>query len=128
MTDHLADRCTILEAENDELRERIIQLEKVLTAGYDRMPVGGLTSTEAVILAAIAAAEAGATKSRIFDAVYAMRRGDETPEMKIVDVFVCKLRRKLWPYDIEIETVWGWGYRMSQASREKLAELRSAIS
>ena len=59
MTDHLADRCAILEAENDALRERIIQLERELTAGYDRMPFGGLTSTEAAVLAAIAASEGG---------------------------------------------------------------------
>ena len=56
-----------------------------------------------------------------------MRHDGEAPEMKIIDVYVCKLRRKLGAYDIEIETVWGWGYRMPQASREELAELRSAI-
>ena len=128
MTGHLADRCTVLEAENDELRERIIQLERALTAGYDRLPVGGLTPTEAAVLAAIAASEAGATKVRIFEAVYAMRHDGEAPEMKIVDVYVCKIRRKLRAYDIEIDTVWGWGYRMPLASREKLAVLRGSIS
>lgn len=41
---------------------------------------------------------------------------DDEPEMKIIDVFVCKLRRKLAEVhpDSEafIETVWGRGYRL----------------
>ena len=38
--------------------------------------------------------------------------GHEEPEMKIIDVFVCKLRRKLADAGIPglIETVWGRGY------------------
>jgi len=31
---------------------------------------------------------------------------------KIVDVFVCKARKKLSPFGIEIDTVWGRGYSM----------------
>ena len=41
---------------------------------------------------------------------------DDEPEVKIIDVFVCKLRRKLSEMhpDAEkfIETVWGRGYRL----------------
>lgn len=33
-------------------------------------------------------------------------------ELKIVDVFVCKTRKKLKPLGIEIGTVWGKGYRI----------------
>ena len=38
---------------------------------------------------------------------------DDWPEIKIVDVFVCKLRKKLRPLRLtsSIETVWGSGYR-----------------
>lgn len=45
---------------------------------------------------------------------------DEEPEMKIIDVFVCKLRRKLTDVhpDSEkfIETIWGRGYRLPAQS------------
>jgi two-component system response regulator TctD len=36
---------------------------------------------------------------------------DETPEIKIIDVFVHKVRRKIAGGPVEIETVWGEGYR-----------------
>lgn len=40
--------------------------------------------------------------------------GIDEPEMKIIDVFICKLRRKLQQYGAEnlISTVWGRGYIM----------------
>ncbi|MER9912667.1 winged helix-turn-helix domain-containing protein [Mesorhizobium sp. M0050] len=36
----------------------------------------------------------------------------DEPELKIIDVFVCKLRKKLKPLGVEIQTVWGQGYRL----------------
>ena len=39
--------------------------------------------------------------------------GMDEPELKIIDVFICKLRRKLAEalgHDSIIETVWGRGY------------------
>lgn len=125
----ISEKCDLLLAENTDLRERIRQLEKVLTGGFDEMPVGGLTKTETIALGVIAAAQAaGASKDRIFDTLYAMRSGGEIPEMKIIDVLICKIRKKLAPRGIEIETVWGWGYRMPAESREILEKLREALS
>jgi two-component system, cell cycle response regulator CtrA len=37
-------------------------------------------------------------------------RGTKKPELKIIDVFVCKLRKKLAEGSFYIETVWGRGY------------------
>ncbi|MDF7674287.1 response regulator transcription factor [Acetobacteraceae bacterium ESL0709] len=44
--------------------------------------------------------------------------GIDEPEMKIIDVFICKLRRKLQNYGLGnlISTVWGRGYIMRDAS------------
>ena len=39
--------------------------------------------------------------------------GMDEPELKIIDVFICKLRKKLSEAsdgDNRIDTVWGWGY------------------
>ncbi|MEM7602860.1 MAG: response regulator transcription factor, partial [Verrucomicrobiota bacterium] len=36
--------------------------------------------------------------------------GMDEPELKIIDVFICKLRRKLQDAGQMIETVWGRGY------------------
>ncbi len=38
---------------------------------------------------------------------------DEAPEIKIVDVFVCKVRAKIKGLGLSIATVWGEGYRMN---------------
>jgi DNA-binding response OmpR family regulator len=50
------------------------------------------------------------TKEQLLSDLY--RIGDEEPLIKIIDVFVCKLRRKLQPLGVEIETAWGRGYRL----------------
>jgi two-component system cell cycle response regulator CtrA len=55
------------------------------------------------------------SKEMIMENLYTAGIDDE-PEMKIIDVFVCKLRRKLTDVhpDAEkfIETIWGRGYRL----------------
>jgi DNA-binding response OmpR family regulator len=43
---------------------------------------------------------------------------DET-DVKMVDVIICKLRKKLTPHNITIETVWGIGYLIPVAARER---------
>lgn len=53
------------------------------------------------------------TKERLHGAIYAMRVTDaEVPEPKIIDVFVCKIRRKLSGTPWEIKTNWGFGYSL----------------
>ena len=37
---------------------------------------------------------------------------DEAPEIKIIDVYVCKIRKKLKGLNLVIDTVWGDGYRL----------------
>jgi len=52
------------------------------------------------------------TKEMLLSHLY---RGMDEPEMKIIDVFVCKLRQKLAQptgSKFYIETVWGRGYRL----------------
>lgn len=45
---------------------------------------------------------------------YMLGRGaDDEPELKIIDVFVSRLRKKLSGTGIEIFTQWGVGYRMT---------------
>lgn len=50
-----------------------------------------------------------ATKQSLMTALYDDR--EEAPEIKIIDVFACKVRRKLPLY--VIETVWGTGYALT---------------
>lgn len=55
--------------------------------------------------------------------------GIDEPELKIVDVFVCKVRKKLYEAsggDNYIETVWGRGYAL-KAPNEIPANQRKVV-
>lgn len=55
-----------------------------------------------------------ATKEAIYDGVF-MRDNGEGPDMKIIDVIVCKVRPALAEVGLVIETVWGKGYKIIEA-------------
>ena len=67
-----------------------------------------LTGTEAEMLVLFSDGKMH-RKEHILTALYSTSAGDE-PELKIIDVFVCKLRKKLDGSGIVVETVWGQGY------------------
>lgn len=52
-------------------------------------------------------------RNAIYEAVYFDYIKD-SPEPKIIDVKVCHMRKKLEGSGFEIETVWGFGYRMKE--------------
>lgn len=55
------------------------------------------------------------TKEAILNALYG---GMDEPELKIIDVFVCKLRKKIGPGIVE--TVWGRGYCLRDQETPKV--------
>lgn len=71
----------------------------------------GLTTKEAALLM-ILHRRAGrvVTKEGLMEAMY---NGMDEPEVKIIDVFVCKLRRKIGMD--AVDTIWGRGYRITEA-------------
>lgn len=81
----------------------------------------GLTRHERRIMEAMTG-KLGRTVSKgaLLDIIY-FDRADEEPQIKIVDVFVCKARKKLAGSPWEIETVWGQGYRLKQIRPEAQA-------
>lgn len=90
------------------LEEQIVQLQEVLTPSSIDIPVEWrLTGSEAAVFACLAARKM-ATKVMIHHALYSGKL--EFAEPKIVDVFICKMRRKLKPFGIVIDTYWGEGY------------------
>lgn len=46
---------------------------------------------------------------------------DNVPEIKIIDVFVCKARKKLEPIGVRIDTVWGKGYALAVSDKPRIA-------
>ena len=90
------------------------------TLGFIAPVVLRLTGSEGTVLGVLMA-RAMATKEQIMNLVYAARIDDE-PNIKVIDVFVCKLRAKLKPFDINIQTIWGRGYAMAA---EEVAKVRA---
>ena len=89
----------------------IVDLERrIVTA--DGKPIG-LTDKEYSILELLSLRQGvTVTKEMLLDHLYG---GKDEPELKIIDVFVCHLRKKLAQATDGkhyIETVWGRGYRL----------------
>lgn len=111
----IARRLEVVEEENGVLRERIRQLETALM-GVTPLPFEwGLTSQESIVFGVLVNRPL-ATKAAVLAALYRDLGKDEAEE-KIVDVFICKIRKKLKPFGIRIRTVWGQGYALDDADR-----------
>ncbi|MCB9993099.1 MAG: winged helix-turn-helix transcriptional regulator [Hyphomicrobiaceae bacterium] len=57
------------------------------------------------------------SKDQLLARTYALNPNDE-PEIKIIDVYVCKIRQKLTGLPLTIETMWGRGYRLVKGVSE----------
>lgn len=114
MTD-LARRVTVLERENDALRDRVYTLERALGLRIDAPLCLGLSNSEAKLFGVMMAREI-MTKEAAYAVLYSGQIDDRDP--KVIDVMVCKMRKKLANFGVEIGTVWGRGYLLSPAAKE----------
>ena len=57
-------------------------------------------------------------RTRLFDRLYDHLDPDDAPEPKIVDIVVCKIRRKLAGLGLVVTTSWGVGYAIAAAEGE----------
>jgi two-component system cell cycle response regulator CtrA len=101
--------------------ERIIQLEESYGARFETHPRYGLTQAEQMLLGLVAYSTGICTKEHAYTVMYGMH--DDPPLQKILDVYISKIRRKLNPLDIHIETAWGRGWYMEADQREKALAL-----
>lgn len=70
-----------------------------------------LTQKEAMCMSLLCqAAPRVLTKRALMEGLYA---ADDEPAEKIIDVFICRLRGRLAPLGLDIETEWGLGYRIA---------------
>jgi len=70
-----------------------------------------LSVKEAEVLATLASGKT-CSKEYLHTVLYSTR-GDDAPELKIIDVFICKIRNKVARYGVKIQTSWGIGYFVS---------------
>ena len=110
----------IIRAQRDEiepLREKVRQYEEALAPRGLLPRAWRLTGKEETLLRALRAVGPNVLHhERAMLALYGM--WEDMPEQKIIDVFICKLRRKLMEAQaqIRIKTVWGRGWRMTPES------------
>jgi DNA-binding response OmpR family regulator len=111
-----------LEVERDNARARVAELEEALFRPDFRVPPEWKLRRQEVTLlgALIASGDAVLTRAAMMSALYG---SDDWATPKILDVIMCKMRSKLKPHGITVETVWGRGYRLSRQARERIAEL-----
>lgn len=111
-------RIRVLQDENALLREQVADLQRQLTANWVSPIEWRLTKRENGVMSVLVA-RGLATKDAIMAGLYSDKIGEE-PEPKIVDIFICKIRKKLEPFGIQIETRWGQGYYLDDATRTLL--------
>lgn len=96
----------------DVLEEEVRQLRDAFEPSVPMPEAWKLTKTEARLLSALARTRGYLTKERILTALYGL---EPDVDIKIVDVFVCKLRRQLSRAGsaIEIRTFRGDGFGLT---------------
>ncbi|MCV9910196.1 helix-turn-helix domain-containing protein [Brucella sp. HL-2] len=104
-----------LTEENEILKEQIVQLKNMLVPPAELPQEWRLTGNEATIFRCLMSRDV-ADKDFIWHSLYG-DRVDNPPEQKIIDVHICYMRRKLRPFGIQIGTVWGRGFSLSDRRR-----------
>jgi cysteine synthase len=90
-----------------------IQIDCTGDVLVDGVATGGtLTKIEEAYLRAVFSHKHVATKEYLLSAVYG---GRDEPNLKIVDVIICHIRRKLGIHRESVRTVWGRGYAAHRA-------------
>ncbi len=111
-------------AEVQALRDQVEMLQRALGTDFRPGRRLGLTAYEARALGMLMK-RGYARREAMHDALYFDRAGDP-PDIKVVDVWVLKLRRKLAPWGISIECVRGEGYRFTPEMLRKVRALTGA--
>ena len=126
---HLRDtELEMLREENSILREENRQLnELLLPPKQDFSVMFGLTPQESTIFSVLISADGGiVSKDKMMsEYVASSTNTDSIPQVKILDVFICKIRKKLKQWDISIQTSWGQGWYITREDRTKALEIQS---
>jgi len=107
----LREKIELLEEENRQLKE-------LLEPKFSADPKWGLTGSETRVLGYLVQRQS-VTNEFLIDALYMGSAANKIPDdpSNMLKVWICRLRRKLKPFDIEINTEWGVGYFISAEHR-----------
>lgn len=117
-----------LRKELEEAREQIRQFKAALAPEKIVVhPAWKLTRTEAMVYRALASSSGVVRLERFMLALYSDRI-DDPPDAKIIDVLICKLRKKLERWGGTIETAWGEGYRLLTRPSEPVLDASGLLA
>jgi two-component system cell cycle response regulator CtrA len=109
----------------DEANETIRQFRNAMAASpLIRYRGLRLSRSERCILEALLNANGLLSKHQLRHAIDAELTRIEAPDLKSVDVVVCRLRKRLRPFSVVISTEWGRGYYLDLDARATLLSLR----
>lgn len=114
----LERRLRELQKRNEYLEETVHRLREALTETRLLPREWKLTPSEENVLGVLVNRELG-TYEALLTALY-LAKGRPEASQKILQVFICRLRKKLEPYGIKIRTVYGRGWALSPESRASL--------
>jgi two-component system, cell cycle response regulator CtrA len=101
----------------EELEETIRQLREPLPPAYRLPRQWGLTPREADLLIVLFTARLPYShRDAIMDAMYGGL--DDQANDRIIDVWINKIRKKLKPFGIRVESKWGHGYGLSEGTKQ----------
>lgn len=115
-----------LQKQNDFLQETVYRLREALTETRMLPREWRLTPSEQNIIGVMVNREVG-TYEAFLTALY-LAKGRPEASQKILQVFICRLRKKLEPFGIEIHTIWGRGWALSPAARAMLRAEKTRIA
>src|ERR1700756_4442183 len=114
-------------SELQRLRDRVTELEDLLGLSEDDVSLLKaalpLTPSECRMLATLRKKRGAACRNWLYDVLYGARPECDQPDPKIIEVMISKIRPKLRAVNIEIKTVWGYGYMMEDADRKRLGDM-----
>lgn len=119
-----------LREENDILRETVRQLREELAPIREFSATWKLSPQQTAFLSCVlAAAPCIAKQSRIVAALYQDRDAPETVA-NVITVLAYRLRQRLLAAGVQatIENIYGVGYRISEADRDRLIAAQSPVA
>lgn len=105
----------------NDLQEETRVLSDMLAAADKALPIQGMTQAEGRILTALLAHE-----RLTREALYTISGSQADDGGKIIDVYICRIRKKIKPLGLEIHTIWGEGYFIPREQRETAKEKLAA--